>query len=192
MYRMLCKQIARAHTPSSRHPCERRISFFSCGTPFYFRSVSPFRSPACFLSSRLSFRSVVSPSSLVRDGEPNGRALFIQLPYLNVALTRRKIICKNPHKICKSPSNAPGNCRVISSRLRDYYIARRCRLPPSITSNEKGWRAFGRDTFEALPFFVLPPITSSLSLATIKKRRKPAATKIIFQSNHDINIRTHN
>ena len=29
--------------------------------------------------------------------------LFIQLAYLNVALTRRKIICKNPYKICKPP-----------------------------------------------------------------------------------------
>lgn len=97
-----CANRSRACALSSLVSC---ISFFSSGTPFYFRSVSlslP-RVALCRLDY-LSFRPIVSPSSLcAEEREQNRRALFIQLPYLNAALTRRKIICKNPHKICKSP-----------------------------------------------------------------------------------------
>lgn len=98
-----CANRSRVHTLSS---LSRKLHLLFLRDPFLF-SV-PFTLPARSLSSRFSLRSIASPSSLVRrrgggKGNRNRRALFIQLPYLNVLLTRRKIICKNPHKICKSP-----------------------------------------------------------------------------------------
>lgn len=97
-----CANRSRVHTLSSLGSVSC-ISFFSCGTPFYFRPVSVSLPRVLFVASI----SLSDPSfhlrHLSRGGEQDRRALFIQLPYLNVALTRRKIICKNPHKICKSP-----------------------------------------------------------------------------------------
>lgn len=135
-----CANRSRVHTLSSFYlsfflsfsPVNTASSSSPVGPLFIF-APSPFRSPACFLSSRLSFRSVVSPSSLAWGGEPNRRALFIQLPYLNVVLTRRKIICKNPHKICKSPLM---HREIVALYRRAYGIIisqRRYHLPPSIT-----------------------------------------------------------
>lgn len=96
-----CANRSRVHTLSSLGSVSC-ISFFSYGTPFYFRSVSLSLPRVLFVVSI----SLSDPSFHLRHlsrGKGIGRALFIQLPYLNVALTRRKIICKNPHKICKSP-----------------------------------------------------------------------------------------
>lgn len=52
------------------------------------------------------------------------RALFIQLAHLNVALTRRKIICKNPHKICKSPLMHREIVALRGGAFWDYYSSR--------------------------------------------------------------------
>jgi len=122
-----CANRSRVHTLSSH---SRKLHLLPpLWDPFLLSLRLPFTPPRAFCrldslaDSSLHLRHLSHGGG---DEKWDCRALFIQLPYLNVALTRRKIICKNPHKICKPPPpNAPGNCRVMSSW--DYYVS----LPPS-------------------------------------------------------------
>lgn len=155
-----CANRSRVHTLSLAS-C---ISFFSCGTPFYFRSVSRTLPRVLFVVSTLFPIRRVSPSSLARaGGGPSRRALFIQLPYLNVALTRRKIICKNPHKICKSPLM---HREIVALYRRAYGIIISLGvavLSPSITGNEKGCAPLNEIHLTRPPSLFYPLMTSSPS-----------------------------
>lgn len=57
--------------------------------------------------------------------------LFIQLAYLNVALTRRKIICKNPYKICKPPPLMHREIVALRSRPSGIIMTRSLGHPRS-------------------------------------------------------------
>lgn len=64
MYRMLCKQIAGAHPLFSRYRKLHLLLFL--WDPFLFSLRLPFTPPRAFCRFNLSFRSIVSPSSLVQ------------------------------------------------------------------------------------------------------------------------------
>lgn len=121
MYRMLCKQIASAHPLFSLARISCASLLLLLWEPFLSSPRLPL-APSRARTRPCPPRTLFVVSTLFpihrftfsRPGAEGGRgrgerltqhrrALFIQLPYLNVALTRRKIICKNPHKICKSP-----------------------------------------------------------------------------------------
>jgi len=164
------------------------ISFLPCGTPFYYRSVSLSLPRVLFVVSTLlpirRFTFVTYPTG---EGEWDCRALFIQLPYLNVALTRRKIICKNPHKICKPPLLM--HREIVALYRHGIIISLSRPLLTSITgrAGKKGTRFSG----PALKFRASPLLSSASSslppdhffLVALRPRRPSSSSNsLLFEA----------